>query len=337
MKITVSEKKTEYEVVIGKGFLSSFGERFSVSGKTLIVSDDGVPQKYAEEVAKGLKSVYKFVITQGEGSKNLKNFSDVLAFMLENGFERTDNVVAVGGGVVGDLAGFVAASYMRGVNFYNVPTTFLSEVDSSIGGKTAIDFCGVKNSVGAFYPPKGVLIDTDTLKTLGKRQLSSGIAESVKMAATFDKELFSLLENTDDFERDAEEIIRKSLEIKKRVVENDFKETGLRRALNFGHTVGHAIESACFPRLLHGECVALGMLVFSSEEVRERLLKVYKKYSLPTFADFSADGLLPFIEKDKKAAGDKINVVYCEEIGSFGFGKSTPREITDTVKEVFSK
>jgi 3-dehydroquinate synthase len=180
------------------------------------------------------------VIPQGEKNKNFETYKFLLEVLSENEFTRNDCIVAVGGGVVGDISGFTASTYMRGIDFYNIPTTLLSQVDSSIGGKTAIDFYGYKNTVGAFYQPKAVVIDPDVLKTLPKRQLNNGLCESIKMAATSDKELFNLIKNGGAYDN-IETVIEKSLKIKKAVVENDEKEVGLRRVLNFGHTVGHAV------------------------------------------------------------------------------------------------
>ncbi|MBR4172945.1 MAG: 3-dehydroquinate synthase, partial [Clostridia bacterium] len=256
----------------------------------------------------------------GEQSKNITEFSHILSVVLENEFSRTDCVIAVGGGVVGDISGFAASCYMRGIDFYNIPTTLLSQIDSSNGGKTAIDFGGIKNSVGAFYQPKKVIIDTDVLKTLSNRQLMSGLTEAIKMAVTSSDKLFSLIENSEDISKDLEKIIEGAILIKKEIVQKDTKEQGLRRVLNFGHTVGHAIEAFENGRLLHGECVALGMLPFSSDEVRSRLIKVLEKYSLPTKIP-EKDGLIPYIKRDKKLTKDGVITVWSDKIGSFEFRK----------------
>ena len=237
--------------------------------------------------------------------------------MAENSFTRTDCVVSVGGGVVGDLGGFVASTYMRGIDFYNVPTTLLSQLDSSIGGKVAIDLGGIKNVVGAFYQPKMVLIDPDTLKTLDKRQKMAGLCECIKMAATMDNDLFCLIESTSDLESDLDKIIISGLKLKKTVVEKDPHEKNLRKVLNFGHTIGHAIESVSDFGLLHGECVGLGMLPMAKDSARARLEKVLKKYNLPTKIEISSDILIDYIKKDKKAKGDIVTVIYVPEIGKF--------------------
>ena len=225
--------------------------------------------------------------------------------------------MAVGGGVVGDLSGFAAASFMRGIDFYNVPTTVLSQVDSSIGGKTAIDFMGLKNIVGAFYPPKKVIIDPDTLKTLPKRQIANGLSEAVKMAATCSGELFELFEKEDATEN-IDKIIEKALYIKKSVVEEDEREAGLRKVLNFGHTLAHALESVnSLSNYYHGECVAVGMLAMCSDSASARLKAVLEKLGLPTEISADADEIIKASRHDKKAAGDDITIVYVSEIGSF--------------------
>ena len=255
------------------------------------------------------------------------------AAMLEHGFTRSDCVVAVGGGVCGDLAGFAAASYMRGIDFYNIPTTVLSQVDSSVGGKTAVNFGGVKNIIGAFYQPKAVLIDPETLKTLSKRHFSNGLAEAVKMSLCFDKELFELFENS-DAQENIETIIEHSVKSKCRVVEQDEKESGLRKVLNFGHTVGHAIETACGYSLLHGECVGLGMLPMVSEAVRPRLEKVLKTVGLPTEYTGDRGAVLRAMVHDKKCTGEDITVVRCQEVGSFVFETLPFSRLEEEIQEV---
>ena len=252
---------------------------------------------------------------------------DDLVLYRQEGVLRLGRVAAVGGGMVGDLAGFAAATYMRGVDFYNVPTTLLAQVDSSVGGKTAIDMDGVKNIVGAFHQPRAVLIDTDTLRSLPPRQMAAGLAESVKMAVTCDAALLALIENSADLTADLPEIIARSLAIKARVVEQDPTEQGLRRVLNFGHTIGHAIESCAGGELLHGECVALGMLPMCAPALRHRLAGILRKCSLPTTCGFTARQLLPYLRHDKKAASGEICIVLADEAGAFRMEKETPEEI----------
>ncbi len=326
-----------YDIVLEHGAIEKASSYMKLDRKVLIVTDDGVPAVYADTVAAQCKNPVKVVVPQGEDSKSFPVLETLCRTMLENGFTRTDAVVAVGGGVVGDLSGFAAATFMRGIDFYNVPTTLLSEVDSSIGGKTAINLGGVKNIVGAFHQPKCVLIDPDVLKTLPPRQLSNGLAEAIKMAATFDAELFSLIEN-EDIAENLDVIIERSLMIKKYVVEHDEKERGLRRILNFGHTIGHGIESyEGLHGLYHGECVALGMLPMCEGETKARLLRVLEKAGLPTSLDFDATRVYEAITHDKKLDGSTLNLIYVPEIGAYEMKKTPLAEFRTVLEEVFAK
>ena len=337
-----------YDIVLERGVLSRAGEILNLQRKVFIVTDSGVPADYAETLASLCREAVVECIPQGEDSKSFDSFHHLMRRMLAFGMGRGDCAVAVGGGVVGDLAGFAAACYMRGIDFYNIPTTVLSQVDSSIGGKTAIDLDGVKNIVGAFYQPGCVLIDAEVLSTLPRRQISNGLAEAVKMAVCFDPGVFSLFEETDfDRELDAlrarkpapvlERVIADSLSIKKKVVEQDEKEHGLRRALNFGHTLGHGIESLHVGNgLLHGECVALGMLPMCSDPVRERLLPVLRKLNLPVTCGSDPDRVMRAVVHDKKKAGSKIRCILSEEIGSFTECELTPGDLKERYSAYFA-
>lgn len=309
--------KNSYNIEIERGNLAKAGELLNLNRKVMIVTDEGVPRTYAEAIAEQSKEAYIKVVPQGEGSKSFQTAENILAVMLEHQFSRKDCVVAVGGGVVGDLGGFVASLYMRGVDFYNVPTTVLSQVDSSIGGKTAVNLAGIKNIIGAFYQPKAVLIDPDTLNSLSERQIVNGLMEAIKMGATSDKALFELFLE-DDWKNHLDLIIQKALLVKKYVVEQDEKESHLRKILNYGHTIGHGFESAAHGRYLHGECVALGMLYMSSEEVQDQLCEIYEKlgFELPEFYTFDLEEVKEAITHDKKASGQNCSVVYVSEIGN---------------------
>ncbi len=337
MIINIKTSMGDYNIALERGVIKKVSEYCDTSKKALVVTDSGVPKEYSETVAKQFSSSVIKTIPQGEKSKSFETYRELLEVLSENEFSRGDCVVAVGGGVVGDLSGFTASTYMRGITFYNIPTTLLSQVDSSIGGKTAIDFGGYKNTVGAFYQPKAVLIDPDVLKTLDIRQLNNGLCESIKMAATSDEKLFSLIENENAYDV-IDTVIEKSLYIKKAVVEEDEKETGLRKVLNFGHTAAHAIETATgLSDYLHGECVALGMLPFSSGNVRARLVNVLKKYNLPTEIQFSSNELSEALRHDKKATQNGVNVVKVNEIGTFEFEHISFSELDKIIKEAFVK
>ncbi len=319
-------------IILERGVLEKANQHLNLNRRVLLVTDSGVPSEYIETVAKQCKSPVVYTVEQGEGSKSIECFSRLLQTMLENGFSRKDCVIALGGGVVGDLAGFVASTYMRGIDFYNIPTTLLSQIDSSIGGKTAINLCGVKNIVGAFYQPKKVLIDPDLLKTLPQRQISNGLAEAIKMALTSDKELFDIFENR-DINANIDEIILRSLNIKKRVVEQDEKELGLRKILNFGHTVGHGIEVAS-GALYHGECVALGMLPMCAEHIRPRVIKLLDKCNLYREIEYDWEKITEAAFHDKKADGGSVTVTVVNEIGSYELKTMKCLEVIELAKEV---
>ncbi len=333
MKYNIRKKFEKYDIKIIKRGLKRTSEIFNLKRKILIVTDENIPERYIKEVADQTKESLVYKIEPGEKSKSIEVYKDIMNFMIENDFTRSDAVVAIGGGVVGDLSGFVASTYMRGIDFYNIPTSLLAQVDSSIGGKTAIDFHGIKNIIGSFYQPKGVLIDVSVLKTLPEREINNGIAEIIKIAATQSKDLFSLLENEERTKRTIMPIILEAVKLKKIIAEQDEKESGLRRVLNFGHTIGHAIEESCEGKLLHGECVALGMLYFSSKEAREKIINLLKKYDLPCSYEINKEKILELIAHDKKKYGERINVIYVEEIGSYIEKSLTINEIREIIEK----
>lgn len=326
--------KNGYDITIERGALNKAGELFNLKRKVLIVTDSGVPNEYSKTVASQCEEFVIQCVAEGEESKSFDTYKKLLSVMLEEGFTRTDCIVAVGGGVVGDLAGFIAASFMRGIDFYNIPTTLLSQIDSSVGGKVAINLDNIKNIVGAFYQPKKVIIDPEVLKTLPKRQISNGLAEAIKMSLTSKRELFELFEK-EDIDKNIDKIIIESLKIKKSVVELDEKEQNLRRILNFGHTIGHGIESSGnLKELYHGECVALGMLPMCSKEVRSRLFSVLEKVGLPTKTTVNREAVINAVCHDKKFDRDRITAVFVDTIGEYNMKKITKDELANLVGEV---
>ena len=335
MKMHLNLKDNSYDIIIERGILKESGKYLNLDRRVLIVTDSNVPEGYAETVAKQCKNPIICTVKSGEGSKSLEVFGELLQKMLDNNFSRKDCVVAVGGGVVGDLSGFAASAYMRGIAFYNIPTTLLSQIDSSIGGKTAINFGGVKNIVGAFYQPKKVLIDPELLKTLPERQISNGLAEAIKMALTSDIELFDIFENK-DVKQNIDEIIVRSLNIKKNVVEQDEKESGLRKILNFGHTIGHGIESSeNMSELYHGECVALGLIPMCDKKIRQRVIEVLKKCNLYNLIEFDWDKISEAAFHDKKADGEFVTVTTVPDIGCFELKSMKCSEVIDMAKNCF--
>ena len=332
MTIHMNLGENSYDILVERGILASAGRHLHLNRRVLIVTDTGVPAAYAKTIAAQCRDSVIRTVEAGEASKSLDVFASLLQTMLEHGFSRKDCVVAVGGGVVGDLSGFAASAYMRGIDFYNIPTTLLSQIDSSIGGKTAINFGGVKNIVGAFYQPSMVLIDPDLLKTLPPRQLANGLAEAIKMSLTSDKALFELLEQQDPADH-LDEIIVRSLMIKKSVVEQDEKETGLRRILNFGHTIGHGIESSeGMEGLYHGECVALGMLPMCAEALRPRVVRVLNACGLYRKLRYDWKKITGAAFHDKKADGGTVTVTMVNEPGSFELKPMGCPEIIELAK-----
>ena len=276
MKIFVNTKQNKYNICIKQNILYDVSDYIKInrSQKVFIITDNNIPLEYVNILKRQYSNSFVYTIRSGEKSKSISNYKNILKCLVENNFNRKDSIIALGDGVVGDLSGFVASTYMRGIDFYNIPTYLLSMVDSSIGGKTAINFLGFKNIVGSFNQPKSVCIDINLLKTLPKRNFYNGLVESIKMAATFDKELFNFINNSTNINNDIEKIIVSSLKLKKQILEQDEREIGLRKTLNFGHTLGHVIEELSFGKLYHGECVGIGMLYFSSKDVRKKLENV---------------------------------------------------------------
>lgn len=320
-----------YDIVLEENALEQANRWLPLSGKVLLVTDDGVPSCLLQKLAAQCAAPVCVCLAQGEQSKTLASWQYLLETMLKNHFTRSDCVVAVGGGMVGDLSGFAASCYMRGIPFYNCPTTLLSQVDSSIGGKTAVDFNGIKNVIGSFYQPQKVIIDPTVLHTLSFRQLQSGFAEMIKVALIQDENLFAQMETYGLCREKLPLYIERALRIKKAVVEKDPKEKGLRKILNFGHTIGHAVEAAMKGAYLHGECVSLGMLPFCAEPVAERLQRVLLKSGLPTKIPVSGEQLLPYLYHDKKALEGGLETVWVEKVGSCVLRKCSTYEIIQKI------
>ena len=314
MSLRMELGDNRYDIVIERGCLDRAGTLLNLDRKVCIVTDADVPEQYTRRVAGQCREPMIVTVDPGEDTKTMQTVTRICQAMLDRGFSRKDCVAAVGGGMVGDLAGFAAACFMRGIDFYNIPTTLLSQVDSSIGGKTGVNLNGVKNIVGAFWQPRGVLIDPDTLETLPPRLRAEGMAEYVKMALCFDEKIFEELEREDRWQ-DTEKALHNALSLKKMVVEEDEREAGLRKLLNFGHTIGHGVESAAQGSLYHGECVAIGMMPMCSDAIRARLQPLLKKLGLPTATQLDKDAIWAAMQHDKKSNSTGFSAVFVEEIG----------------------
>ncbi len=326
MELRVKTKQREYPIIIEKGILRRAGDLMPEDGRLFIITDSGVPDIWKEELLESLGCPDMFVFRHGETSKCMYIYEEILRWLAERKVSRKDVVIALGGGVVGDLAGFAAATYMRGIRYINIPTTALSQIDSGIGGKTAINLGGIKNIVGAFWQPFMVIIDPETLETLPERQLSAGLAEAVKAGLIRDSELFGIFESGDCMSR-IDEILYRSLMVKKAIVEEDENESSVRKLLNFGHTLGHAYESLYGGRYLHGECVAMGMMkILEDDEIRCRLEAVLDRLGLPQEVEADPDCMTELIMNDKKAAGSQVDIV---QVSSIGCGYVETRSIED--------
>lgn len=331
MKTVEVDAAVRYNIVIDKGILPKSGnmiKEVTSAERVAVITDDTVDKLYSDVVMKSLSDAgfetFKFVFPHGEKSKNISTFSSILEFLAESGLTRTDALVALGGGVVGDVAGFAAASYLRGIDFIQIPTTLLACVDSSVGGKTAIDLKAGKNLAGAFYQPKLVIADFETLSTLTDGIFADGMAEVIKYGVIFDKAFFEFLRDN-EAKDNLEYVITRCVELKRNIVNADEKEKGVRALLNFGHTVGHAIEKCSGYKIPHGSAVAVGMVIisraaykcsFCDENCTDIIASLNKKYSLPVSTDFSASELSSAAMADKKRAGDKIKLIIPEALGN---------------------
>ena len=322
MELTVKLGSRSYPIHFEHGILDRIGEHVDLNRRVMIVTDDGVPAVYAEKLLAQCPQGFVRTVHMGEGAKSFPVFEALCTALLEHGFTRKDLVIGLGGGVVGDLSGFVAASYMRGIDFVGIPTTTLSQIDSSVGGKMAINLSGVKNIIGAFHQPRAVFIDGDVLSTLPPRHFANGLAEAVKMGFIADPEIIRLFE-ADDWRAHLDEIIYRAIAAKAHVVEIDETEQNERKSLNFGHTIGHGIESAGhLADLYHGECVGLGMLYFFTDEaLKARCIRILEKLGLPTETRVDKDAVFAALTHDKKGDGKTVSVVKVDELGSYRLEK----------------
>ena len=327
--ITVSASRC-YEVKIGQGLLDALGAEAAAvlrPGKAAIVSDSNVWPLYGDRAAASLCSAgfqtVSYVFPAGEESKNGNTYLALLNFLAENHITRSDCILALGGGVVGDLAGFAAATFLRGIAYIQVPTTLLAAVDSSVGGKTAIDLPAGKNLCGAFYQPRLVLCDPDTLNTLPQDIFRDGCAEVIKYGILYDPTLFAHLEEK-LLSFDREWVIARCVELKRDVVANDEFDTGERMRLNLGHTIGHGVEALSDYAVSHGRAVAIGMAIAArsgckagicTQDTKEQILAALHRFGLPASTEYTAEDLANCAMSDKKRCGGTVNLIVPERIG----------------------
>ena len=328
--VTVTASK-EYQVIIAGGVLSSLGKyaaKIKAPGKAAIISDSNVWPLYGEVAEKSLQDsgfeTLHYCFPAGESSKTAETYLNILNFLAESQLTRSDLIIALGGGVVGDIAGFASATYLRGVSYIQVPTTLLAMVDSSVGGKTAIDLPAGKNLAGAYYQPSLVLCDTDVLNSLPKNVFREGCAEVIKYGVLYDADLFEhLKEKGLHFDRKA--VITRCVELKRNVVAEDEFDTGSRQKLNLGHTFGHAVEKLSNFSVSHGQAVAIGMAIAARAAYKHSLCNknsageiqaVLDAFGLPCRTEFSASSLSDAALSDKKRTGGTVNLILPERIGA---------------------
>ncbi len=327
MKLNVNLKDKSYEVIVEKGIIKNITPYVDIEKKFLIVSDDRIPNVYINTIKKQLKKVDVFIFPHGENNKSLDNYKLIIDRLVKEDFSRKDYMIALGGGVVSDLAGFVASTYKRGMNLINIPTTTLAMVDASVGGKVALNFDKLKNVIGSFYHPNCILIDIDTLETLPKRHYINGVIEALKTGMIGDKELYNIFFNG-DYRDHIEEIIYRSLQYKIKIVEQDEKEENIRKVLNFGHTFGHAYETYFLMKnYLHGEAVALGIVTISKDKpYLEDIKKIFTKWGIKLNINVEKDKIINIIRNDKKCDDDIVDLIIVDEIGK---SKIVPTKIED--------
>ena len=331
MKTVHIDASRSYDVRIGRGLLADCGRQIAERvrcASAAVVADDTVYALYGERVcasleAAGVRTVC-YVFPHGEKSKNLLEYAKILNFLAENRVTRADALIALGGGVTGDLGGFAAATYLRGIPFVQLPTTLLAAVDSSVGGKTAVDLPAGKNLAGAFYQPELVLCDLDTLDSLPREIFLDGCAEVIKYAVLGSRELFALLADIPSG-KGLEEVTARCVEMKRDFVQSDELDRGARQMLNLGHTFGHAVEASSRFTLSHGKSVAIGMAMIlraacsrglCSAETRDAVIALLQRYGLPTECPYPADMLLGALSADKKIFGTRLNLVVPTDIGA---------------------
>ena len=316
-QLSVKSHQGAYDVLIESGLLKKLRQYINPERFYVIIADDMIPIDYVNDVKNACPDHLLIRFPAGEMSKSLFEFSRIIDIMVKHNIRKDAVIVALGGGVTGDLSGFVASVYSRGLDFIQIPTTLLSQIDSSVGGKVAINTTDAKNIIGSIYPPKQVFIDSLTLNTLDKRQINAGMAEMIKYGMIADKAFFEKIKNEDP-SQDWDYYIHKSLEIKKRYVEADEFDNSIRQSLNFGHTIGHALETYYeYKKYLHGEAIAIGMVqILTNPQIKKELIECLKKYNLPTSDPVSFDELKVYINRDKKGRKDLLKIVDVTEIGS---------------------
>lgn len=307
-KIEVETNDNPYTIYLGNNIINDLTSLIDCENKTLIIVDKNIPEIYISMITNQLCDYQLYKFEACEKNKDLSNYQKICDTAANMQLNRNNQILTIGGGITGDLGGFVASTYMRGIKWVNIPTTTLSQVDSSIGGKVAINHNGIKNLIGSFYNPTCVIIDPIFLKSLPIRHINNGLMEALKIGILCNSDILNAFEK--DYLSQLDEIIYFSILAKKQIVELDFKENSTRKILNFGHTIGHAFESYFeLDEFLHGECIANGMIYFiDNENLINRVISIFKKLDIPYIKNFDKNKLIEFIKLDKKALNKNVNI-----------------------------
>jgi 3-dehydroquinate synthase len=343
-KIVLNAKDRSYDIYCGSNIYGQIGGYFDLAAdKICIITDSNVAPLYLRKIKNAVNAdVYDYVFEAGESSKTIDTCAKIYNFLAQKGFSKTDILIALGGGVCGDITGFVASTYLRGIRYYGIPTTLLAQVDSSIGGKCGVDISGGKNLVGSIYQPFGVLIDTLFLNTLDEGVFNDGMAEVIKYGFIYDKSLYQKC--VEDTLGNLSDIIFRCVQIKKEIVEKDEFDGGLRMILNFGHTIGHAIEKlGGYEKHTHGSAVSIGMayaaklseITYSKTGLFDSVAGSLKKLNLPVETDYSYTDIAQAVLNDKKNRDGLLNFILLKEIGKAEIYKINTVKVADFIRQAF--
>ena len=329
--IKIHSKRKDYEVRFNTKLVELLNSELESEKEYFVVIDSKLVDKYQKIISSVASKAIIYPLEAGENAKSLSTYEKITNFMLEKCVSKSFTLVAFGGGTIGDLVGYLAATYKRGVNYINIPTTTLAIVDASIGGKNAINMGEIKNALGTIYPPSKILVGTDVLDTLDERNINNGLFESLKMGLSLDKELFELFENAEE-KKYLNEVIYRSILAKKEVVEKDEDEISYRKILNFGHTFGHAIEMLTEGKLLHGEAIANGMLIVSkNKEYYSTLVDIITRLNCPIVSSFDIEKVISKIKNDKKIDKGNLDLITVPEVGKAEIKNITLDELRKVV------
>lgn len=333
MKYSVNVKgRTPYTVTIERGIIHSVASYVPAHEKIVILTDDGVPVQWVDSIKHQFDHPVLITIPRGESAKSLSQLESITTTMIDAGCTRKTVLIALGGGVIGDLGGLVAALYMRGISYVQVPTTLLAQVDSSVGSKVAVNTQKMKNAVGAFYSPVAVCIDPDVLHTLPELEFANGMAEVIKYGMILDAELFEAIEQGTAI-KDIAKLVYQCVQHKAAIVEEDELDQGRRQILNFGHSIAHAIEKASSGAIAHGQAVAIGMaMMMKRTNDYSRFVSVLKRYGLPSTFD-QVDSLLDYIQTDKKSSTQGISEIFVNPIGTASIKEISFEQLKDMLED----